>query len=1344
MPHTQRQQVGSRGRCSSRLLPPPPPLPCCPAHPSGHTHTLQLTNSFFFLVLTVKRPPVITTQPESVTVFSVEDLVMSCEASGNPPPIFRWTKDGEEFDPGSDPELKVSERSGSSAFYTLSNTMDTLKQYQGKYVCYASNELGTAVSNEAILKTDAPPTQQKEKKVNVKAEQGNSIVLKCNPPQSSMEPIIHWMDWSDSSDSLTRFFFLFFPLPLSVIMFPLVLFLISSLPLSTELHHIQLSDRVVVGKDGNLYFAYLTTEDSRVDYTCNVQYLATRTILAKEPITLTVTPSNSLLRNRRPHMMRPTGTQSTYHALRGQTIELECIVQGHPTPKVSWLRKDGELSESRTTKDMFDRRLRFSNISESDSGEYQCIAENSQGKTTHTYTVTVEAAPYWTKEPISQLYAPGETVRLDCQAEGIPSPTISWTINGMPLSATDKDSRRSLTTSGSLILKDINFGDTAIYQCRASNKHGTILANTNVYVIELAPQILTEDGNTYTFAEGQKALLECETFGSPKPKVIWESGGTSSLLADSRVNPLANGGLEISNITHDDEGIYTCSVQNTNLSVSAEVEVLNKTEILSPPQALKVQPGNTAIFTCVASVDPKLGAPLLQWRKNDQKLFESHSDEKFTFEGPDLIIANVGPDDEGVYTCQVITKLDMAEVSNTLTLCDRPDPPVLLQITDPKHRTVTLSWTPGDDHKSPVLEYVVEFEDQGSKERGWEELKRVGGNKERASLSLWPYMSYRFRVIAINDVGKSDPSKPSEIHNTLAEAPDRNPEDVRSESTDPDTLVIAWEDMDKRNFNGPDFKYRVLWRRVVGSGPNWHTNYTTVTPFTVTDVGNFSAFEIKVQAVNEKGEGPEPDPVIGYSGEDVPLEAPMDVGVVLINSTAIRVNWAAVNRETVRGHLLGYKIYLTRTGSRGHHRGRRSRELESTVVVMTGANEEKRVISDLRPYSHYTLAVTVFNSKGEGPPSEALSFKTHEGVPGPPMSLTLDSPSETEMTLHWTPPSQPNGVLIGYLLQYQRIVDSDDSPMQVETIDDRTVTHLTLKGLDRHSHYRFYLRGRTAAGDGEPIMKAGATTLDGVPPANFSLSVGENSLNLSWAVKKRHRDVSFQIHCISKNDGRKWERTEKVNSSQSFYQLQGLTPGSHYRLRFTYSNTTFWETDIETEGTASFLSAKETHSLSFPLPSSFPAEGVTEVQPSFATQGWFIGVVSAIVLLLLILLILCFIKRSKGGKYSVKDKEEGPMDSEARPMKDETFGEYSDLEEKRTASQPSLCEESKLCSEDNLDFNGSSAITTELNDESLVSQFSRPSEGPEVLHGLPDNSPLNPTTVSSATNGMPNSVTILD
>ena len=55
-----------------------------------------------------------------------------------------------------------------------------------------------------------------------------------------------------------------------------------------------------------------------------------------------------------------------------------------------------------------------------------------------------------------------------------------------------------------------------------------------------------------------------------------ENGSAFSLLADPRVNLLTNGGLEITNVTHDDEDNYTCSVQNTNLSISANLEVLSE------------------------------------------------------------------------------------------------------------------------------------------------------------------------------------------------------------------------------------------------------------------------------------------------------------------------------------------------------------------------------------------------------------------------------------------------------------------------------------------------------------------------------------------------------------------------------------------------------------------------------------------------------------------------------------------------------------------------------------------------------------------------------------------------
>lgn len=36
----------------------------------------------------------------------------------------------------------------------------------------------------------------------------------------------------------------------------------------------------------------------------------------------------------------------------------------------------------------------------------------------------------------------------------------------------------------------------------------------------------------------------------------------------------------------------------------------------------------------------------------------------------------------------------------------------------------------------------------------------------------------------------------------------------------------------------------------------------------------------------------------------------MDVGVRVINSTTIKVVWAPIDRDTVRGHLLGYKVLI--------------------------------------------------------------------------------------------------------------------------------------------------------------------------------------------------------------------------------------------------------------------------------------------------------------------------------------------------------------------------------------------------------------------------------------------------
>ncbi|XP_056458375.1 neural cell adhesion molecule L1.2-like [Gadus chalcogrammus] len=190
-------------------------------------------------------------------------------------------------------------------------------------------------------------------------------------------------------------------------------------------------------------------------------------------------------------------------------------------------------------------------------------------------------------------------------------------------------------------------------------------------------------------------------------------------------------------------------------------------------------------------------------------------------------------------------------------------------------------------------------------------------------------------------------------------------------------------------------------------------------------------------------------------------------------------------------------------------------------------------------------------------------------------------------------------------------------------------------------------------------------------------------------------------------EGAGWEQSELLNSTQGFYSLTGLQPGTRYRFLIESGGVTLWKDVIETKG-----------------------PGLSEVSGGFATQGWFIGLISAVVLLLLLLLILCFVKRSKGGKYAVKDKEDGQGDSEARPMKDETFGEYrsleSDAEEKRSASQPSLCVASKLGSDDSLAEYGDSVDIQFNEDGSFIGQYSGRHPPPHGNESSGPASPLDP------------------
>ncbi|KAM3848159.1 neural cell adhesion molecule L1 [Vipera latastei] len=1196
----------------------------------------------------LQQPPEFTTQPDKeIVLYPTDEIVLKWEAIGNPPVTYRWTKDGEQFDPEQVQGIKQLENSGTLIIHANNGNVPT--RFNGLYRCYASNILGTAVSSESRIIVENAPQWPKEEVAPITAEEGTHTVLPCNPPTSADPPKIYW--------------------------------------LNSKIEHIAQDERVTVGQDGNLYFANVQMKDSQPDYICNAHFQGPRLIIQKEPIELKVIPTNTFS-YQKPILIVPESTHKSYVALLGKPLILECIAAGLPTPSVEWIHLNRLNPSPGVTFENYNKTLCIPSVTEDDDGDYQCIARNEHGSIRHTYTVNVEAAPYWIKMPVSQIYGPGENVRLDCEVDGKPKPKVSWSINGTPLKDVMPDPRRKIQ-SGALIFSEVQPNDTAVIQCQAHNKHGSLLANAYILVVWLPAEILTPDGIEYAVVENQIVILHCKTFGAPRPKVQWFMDDMNPALKDERTFIFTNGSLKLQEVRREDAGNFTCLAENdqNNVSIIARLVVKGATQIEEGPINMEKKQGESVTFYCKVLFDESIPKRGIQWRLDGEDIEESDDNNKYIIGDMSLTVTNVDYSDQGTYSCLAWTTLDSVEKNANLLVYGNPVSN--LEVQRQQNHQVKLTWTPGDNHNREINEYIVFGEETKFGPAEMELLTTVPGNQPWTILHLAPFRNYNFYVQASNDQGKSELSSRSASHATEPAAPERNPSDVRGEGNETTNMIITWTPLPHKEWNAPKLRYRVQWR--LENEDQWEEVEVDDSPVLVTDTPVFSPYEIKVQAQNDFGKGPEPQTEKGYSGEDVPEAVPEDLLIEMINSTTIKLSWILPNREKIWGHLKGFRVYYSRLGTLAE-RSRRQAHLHfhSHGELLILGNVSEVILGGLRPWSRYQVQLAVLNGRGEGPRSEAMEFVTPEGVPSIPESFQLDYLSDTAVLLEWMPPKFPNGRLLRYVLGYQQ---ANQTEMDIGNIHiPATQLSLNLSDLDPHTPYKFSLWAETKEGRGEVSLLEEYTMHESVNLSFVNISLGETGENFTtiiWIPRQNQRDVEFAVRLMSKTDIGQWHDVGKARSGQGSYSIPDLQPGKQYRVQLVKVHRTgdvqiIWESDVETSGV------------------------VQERQKNFAAEGWFIGFISAIVLLILVLVLLCFIKRSKGGKYSVKDKEDTQVDSEARPMKDETFGEYSDNEEKPfTSSQPSLNGDIKaLGSDDSLaDYGGS--VDVQFNEDgSFIGQYS--------------------------------------
>uniref|UniRef100_A0A8B9WJS7 Neuronal cell adhesion molecule n=1 Tax=Bos mutus grunniens TaxID=30521 RepID=A0A8B9WJS7_BOSMU len=1245
------------------------------------------------------QPPTITQQsPKDYIIDPRENIVIQCEAKGKPSPSFSWTRNGTHFDIDKDPLVTMKPGSGTLTINIMSE--GKAETYEGVYQCTARNERGAAISNNIVIRPSRSPLWTKEKLEPIILRNGQSLVLPCRPPIGLPPPIIFWMD--------------------------------------NSFQRLPQSERVSQGLNGDLYFSNVLPEDTREDYICYARFNHTQTIQQKQPISVKVISVDELNdtiaanlsdtefygakshRQRPPTFLTPDGNTSRKEELRGNVLSLECIAEGLPTPIIYWIKEDGTLPINRTFYRNFKKTLQIVQVTEADSGNYQCIAKNALGAIHHTISVTVKAAPYWIIAPQNLVLSPEEDGTLICRANGNPKPRISWLSNGVPIEIAPDDPSRKID-GDTIIFSKVQERSSAVYQCNASNEYGYLLANAFVNVLAEPPRILTSANTLYQVIANRPALLDCAFFGSPLPTIEWFKGAKGSALREDIYVLHENGTLEIPVAQKDSTGTYTCVARNKLGMAKNDVhlEIKDPTRIIKQPEYAVVQRGSTVSFECKVKHDHTL-IPTVMWLKDHGEL---PNDGRFTVDKDHLVVADVNDDDGGTYTCVANTTLDNVSASAVLSVVaptptpapiyDVPNPPFDLELTDQLDRSVQLSWTPGDDNNSPITKFIIEYEDAMHEPGLWHHQTEVPGTQTTAQLKLSPYVNYSFRVMAENNLGRSLPSEASEQYLTKAAEPDKNPTAVEGLGSEPDNLVITWKPLNGFESNGPGLQYKVSWRQKDGDDEWTSVVVANVSKYIVSGTPTFVPYLIKVQALNDAGFAPEPAAVMGHSGEDLPMVAPGNVRVNVVNSTLAEVHWDPVPLKSIRGHLQGYRIYYWKAQS---SLTRNRRHIEKKILTFQGSKTHG-MLPGLEPFSHYTLNVRVVNGKGEGPASPDKVFNTPEGVPSAPSSLKIVNPTLDSLTLEWEPPSHPNGILTEYTLKYQPINSTHELGPLVDLKIPANKTRWILKNLNFSTRYKFYFYAQTAAGSGIQITEEAITTVDEagiLPPdvgagkvavypriSKLTTAAAETSANISWEYEGPEL-VNFYVEYGVAGSKEEWRR-EIVNGSRSFFGLKGLMPGTAYKVR------------VGAEGDSGFVSSEDVFETG-------PAMASRQVD--IATQGWFIGLMCAVALLILILLIVCFIRRNKGGKYPVKEKEDAHADPEIQPMKEDdgTFGEYSDAEDhkplKKGSRTPSDRTVKKEDSDDSLVDYGEGVNGQFNEDGSFIGQYSgkkekEPAEGNE-------------------------------
>ncbi|XP_053933984.1 neogenin isoform X2 [Cuculus canorus] len=925
--------------------------------------------------LTVAGLPRFTSQPEPSSVSKGNSAVLNCEVNVDLAPFVRWEQDRQPVFLD-DRVFKLP-----SGALIISNATD---EDRGLYRCVIESGGTPKYSDEAELKILPDP------------EEAQSLMFVRQPSsltrvtgQSAVFPCVAvgfpapYIRWTRNEEELIA----------------------------------DSSERFLLLAGGSLEIRDVMEEDAGT-YTC-IAGSGNETIEAQAELTVQVPPE---------FLKRP----ANIYAHESMDIVFECEVIGKPTPTVKWVKNGDMVIPSDYFKIVKEHNLQVLGLVKSDEGFYQCIAENDVGNAQagaqliildldvaiptlpptsltsatndHLAPATTGPLPSAPRDVVATLVST-RFIRLtwrtpvsDPQGDNL-TYSIFYTKEGINRERVENTSRPGETQ---VTIQNLMPETVYVFRVVAQNKHGPGESSVPLKVAtQPEVQLPGPAPNIRAYASSPTSV-----------SVTWET----PLSGNGEIQNYKLYYMEKGQDTEQDVDVaglsYTINGLKKYTEYSFRVVAYNKhgpgvstqdvvvrtlSDVPSaPPQNLTLEVRNSKSIMLHWQPPPaetqsgQITGYKIRYRKVSRKSDVTESiggtqlfqlieglerGTEYSFRVAALTVNGTGPATDWVSAETFESDLDETRV---------PEVPSSLHVR-PLVTSIVVSWTPPENQNIVVRGYAIGY---GVGSPHAQTIKVDYKQRYYTIENLDPSSHYVITLKAFNNVGEGIPLYESAVtrpHSDTSEvdlfvinapytpvpdpSPMMPPVGVQASILSHDTIRITWADNSlPKNQKITDARYyTVRWKTNIPANTKYKTANATTLSYLVTGLKPNTLYEFSVMVTKGRRSSTWSMTAHGTTFELVPTSPPKDVTVVSKEGKprTIIINWQPPSEAN--GKITGYIIYYSTDVNA---------EIHDWVIEPVVGNRLTHQIQELTLDTPYYFKIQARNSKGMGPMSEAVQFRT--------------------------------------------------------------------------------------------------------------------------------------------------------------------------------------------------------------------------------------------------------------------------------------------------------------------------------------------------------------------------------